>query len=1436
MYHPPVSGTTLVDLRRVSKEAGMDLEMVHIAPVGEIPVPSIVHLRSQHYSAIVGVKDGKYIVRDPGLGGVLMLTGAAIRDEASGYFLISSEQNSVLNARVVREDEASRVLGHCAPGGPAPGGPADPSCGGPGPGGPQDTEDGEDPEDPEDPEECKGMPSYRFHPQKVSLILDDVPVGYTPPVGPPINFHLSYDHREGRHPQTIDYGNVGPMWSHNWLSYVTEGPLSVMLRGQGMEWFFGFSSQILSQATLTEVSNDPPRYERRLPNGAVEIFELGDRPASQSGRRIFLTEVTDPQGHSVELTYDSSFRLVSITDALGQVTTLDYLDSGHPLAITKVTDPFGRFATMTYDASGRLTTVTDVVGMTSSFAYGDGDFIQAMTTPYGTTTFRHEPPFEPRRIEATDPMGGTERVEYHVTHSELPSTVASGDVPTGFSDLNVNMNKYNVLYWDKVAMAAGPTLSNATITSLILAQTQYGSHQWARNLPHSVKRPLESRVWYQYDYQTGRSLASNGLSSPITIARVLEGGASQVTELTYNSQGEATSVTDPLGRETTYSYDTNGLDLLEARQVVSGGTDLLRSFADYTVHLPETITDGAGNDTTITYNSFGQPLTVTNAKSETTTFAYETTTQNLLTVTGPVSGATTTFTYDAYNRVETVESSDGYVVVLAYDALDRLTSRTYPNDTTETFTYSRLDLVEVKDRLGRVTRYFYDRYGRRLATRDPAGRTVSLDWCSCGQLEALIDAKGQRTTWERDVQGRVTREIRTDGTTETLYTYDLTGRLDTITDPMDQVTTHTYNADNSLASTGFTNENVSTPDISHTYDTYYPRPLTMVDGNGTTSYTYKAANTDGAGKLASVDGPFSSDTIAYTYDELGRVIARMLNGSGTEITYDALGRLSQLEFPIGAFDYTYAGHTGRVSTVTYPNDQTSTYSYFDDEHDFRLQTIHHKNPSAATLSKFDYTYDTVGNILTWRQERAGSAAKIYAFTHDLVDQLTSAVLTDTNSTPTILKRQAWAYDVAGNRTVDQTDDAVFTSSHNSLNRLGSRSPGGPIVFEGSLNEEATVTIDGQAATVDASNNFRGTATLSGATTTVTLKARDASGNETTKQYEVDSSGSTSTYTYDANGNLTSDGTKTYYWNALNQLVEVKEGSTTIATFEYDGDGRRTEKAAGGITHTYVYDDEDIIEERITGSSSDTIRYYHGAGIDEPLARKNSSEVVTYYLADHLGSIVQESSAAGAITLEREYGPWGVAIQGASTSGYAFTGREWDAEVGLYYYRARYYEPGRARFLSDDPIGLAGGTNQQRYVSNSPTQFVDPFGLRSVKNNSKQTVYVKPEATGEAIPVSPGGSFPGSQDGLATPETRPGEVFKTSNGIDATVNPDGSVTTSGGSMLQQGVQWWRGGWQDEKWHQDLKKQGDSGWDELFNRSRPTPPKGGGSEEGGGSCSR
>jgi YD repeat-containing protein len=94
---------------------------------------------------------------------------------------------------------------------------------------------------------------------------------------------------------------------------------------------------------------------------------------------------------------------------------------------------------------------------------------------------------------------------------------------------------------------------------------------------------------------------------------------------TYNARGMVTSRIDPVGQQTNYTYATNGLDLLQLEQLRSGGTDIIQQYSDYnSQHPPGTITDAAGQDTDITYNSVGQSLTVTNAKNETTTYTYET--------------------------------------------------------------------------------------------------------------------------------------------------------------------------------------------------------------------------------------------------------------------------------------------------------------------------------------------------------------------------------------------------------------------------------------------------------------------------------------------------------------------------------------------------------------------------------------------------------------------------------------------------------------------------------------------------------------------------------------------------------------------------------------------------------------------------------------------
>jgi RHS repeat-associated protein len=203
------------------------------------------------------------------------------------------------------------------------------------------------------------------------------------------------------------------------------------------------------------------------------------------------------------------------------------------------------------------------------------------------------------------------------------------------------------------------------------------------------------------------------------------------------------------------------------------------------------------------------------------------------------------------------------------------------------------------------------------------------------------------------------------------------------------------------------------------------------------------------------------------------------------------------------------------------------------------------------------------------------------------------------------------------------------------------------------------------------------------------------------------SGSIKSFTYDPNGSMTGDGTQTYEWDGANRLVRVLNGGNEVARFAYDGDGRRSQKIAGGVTATYVYDRDDILEERL--STGSTIRYAHGPGIDQPLAKVESG-AASYYLADHLGSIVQLTNASAAVTLTRQYDPWGNLIQGAGTAGYAFTSREWDSESGLHYYRSRYYDSSVGRFVSEDGARYVDGPHLYLYAFNNPGRWADPTGF------------------------------------------------------------------------------------------------------------------------------
>ena len=375
---------------------------------------------------------------------------------------------------------------------------------------------------------------------------------------------------------------------------------------------------------------------------------------------------------------------------------------------------------------------------------------------------------------------------------------------------------------------------------------------------------------------------------------------------------------------------------------------------------------------------------------------------------------------------------------------------------------------------------------------------------------------------------------------------------------------------------------MATPSVSYTYDAIYPRVATMVDGTGTTSYSYHAAGQPGAGQGASVDGPLANDTITYGYDELGRVTTRAINGSANPVTwaFDALGRVTTETNLLGTFAYTYDGATARLATVTYPNGQTSTYSYLAATQERRLQTIHHLYPSTATLSKFDYAYDAVGNILTWQQQADSAAPILWRYGYDRADQLVRAVQETTGGTPTILHAYAYGYDPAGNRLYEQIDTDVTAWTYTNLNRLQAQAGGGVLQLRGSVNEPATVTIQGVPAAVSSANQFEGGLPVAPGTNVFTVTATDGSGNVATAQYEVDVTNAPKTFTYDANGNLTADGTRTFEWDAREQLVAVSLG-THRSEFAYDGFSRRVRTGASSVVsdERFVWDGDDIAEHR-----------------------------------------------------------------------------------------------------------------------------------------------------------------------------------------------------------------------------------------------------------------
>ncbi|MEZ5400772.1 MAG: RHS repeat-associated core domain-containing protein [Bryobacteraceae bacterium] len=1286
-------GMSMVQVQTLAREAGLALHAVKRQPGSGVPVPSVVHWKVDHYTAIIDrrVEDGRelYLVENPLFEKLIWTTREVLDEETSGYALTPLPIEHAAGWAAATPAETGAVWGRCWNGG------LDllelmltalqvAACGA---------------------ASAVGMTQYSFHAMLVSLHLEDVPVGYSPPVGPPVFIQMSYNQRDDQQPPPamFAYSNFGPKWTSNWISYITDDGRGasrgavLYLRGGGAEAFDrrpnnrvdSFGVHISSQAELVGTGprtsggllTDITGYERRMPDGSREIYGLAEPLSSRTDteRRVYLTEVIDPAGNAVKLSYDAMYRITGITDAIGQVTRISY-ESGDPFKVTKVTDPFGRSAAFSYDGSGLLRRITDVIGIVSEFSY-DGDFVTALTTPYGTTQFRaglldihpSQQRFAEinRWLEATDPAGDTERLELRSDTESWPGARENQTRPSAIT-----------YYWDKQAWKNGGRVDeNAhTYRWMLVENTRLSGY------PRWEKPALSGQVNYAYPRSPERgdlfdmlippnSPGSGADGLPTIVSAQLDDGAAHVERAEYNVRGNPVKVTDAAGRTYSYRYDATSVDLLEFRNDTAN--ERLALFTYNSQHRPLTYVDAAGQTARFTYNQRGQILSATNAKDQTTRYAYDGN-GYLTTVTGPIPQAVIRYAYDNAGRVASVTGTDGYQLTFEYDALDRLVKTTYPDGTVSETRYDRLDASELIDRRGRSTAIAYDSVRRPVSVTDAFGRTASMSWCGCGAANELTDPAGNVTRWQRDIEGRATEKILPGGATTRMNYSTISGRLLSVVDASGESTHYEYTVDGQIRRISYEGAAAETSAVNYSYDETYGRLTRVVDGERTIDYEYAPVGAPGALQLAAVSGPVAGARTAFHYDELGRLAGRDINGAATRMRYDTLGRLVRLDNPLGAFEFGYAGATGRRELITYPSGQRARFGYFDNIGDRRLRVVRHEAADGGVLSQFGYEYETTGEIRAqYRfQPEFPNAQTAYAYRYDDAGRLVAATLGAEDGS--ILATHDFGYDDAGNRLTEN------------------------------------ITAGNRAASFNAANQI------------LSLQG-DAGGRD---------------FAYDSNGNLASDGLRAYEWDARNRLVAIERGGRR-SEFRYDAFDRRIriiEKDGGN-----VIDDTELVwcggavcEQWSAGSA---LKRFSQFG-------EQVGERSMFYTRDHLGSVRQMVRSDGSVGGSFDYDPWGRVTEAASdlepSFGYTGHWRHRPSELLLAQYRA--YDPDTARWLSRDPIAEDGGLNLYEYAQNDPIGYVDPDGRYAGSFEVGLGGYFYPAGGGGSGQLKLGVAFGNASDG------------------------------------------------------------------------------------------
>jgi len=806
--------------------------------------------------------------------------------------------------------------------------------------------------------------------------------------------------------------------------------------------------------------------------------------------------------------------------------------------------------------------------------------------------------------------------------------------------------------------------------------------------------------------------------------------------VTNDSSNRITQITDNSSRNVYYSYDTAGR--LASVTDANGG---ITSYSYDDQNRMLTITDPRNIPyLTNEYDAAGRVWKQTEADRGLFVFNWtpaQSVQTHFLAMSGPTDtgGSSTVFRdscwgdagYKRYDPtcaggymplVAQVDVTDprGYVRRVVFGQTGYVTSDTHalgqPEQQTATYSYYADNLLQsVTDSLGRITSFDYDSLGNTVrvtrldGTPDAVTSTASYSG-PFGQISSATDPLNHAITFGYDAQGNLTT-VRDPLTHPTLFAYNPDGTLASVTDSLNNEVQFDYfggelakaidpTGNPSSRFTDAVGRVLSSTDAQGNISQFQYNNLNLLtqvtdSKNGITAFSY-----DPNGNMLSLaDAQHPSNPTVWTYDYMDRVQTRtdpLLRGESFD--YDPNGNL------VSATD-----RKGQVTSFTYdPLNRLTLVGY---------NTVVNGGVTSYE-STTGYTYDA-GNRMTQAVDSAGGTI---TEAYDNLDRLTM----ETTPEGSI----SYGYDLAGRRiSMTVAGQPQVNYSYDDANRLTQIAQGTSTVSFGfdNANRRSTLTLSNG---VNMSYSYDNDSRVTGITykfNAATLGNLSYSYDSLGRRMQMGGSfaqtglpGAISSATYDAaneltnwngtsigydlNGNMLSDGTNAFTWNARNQVATLNSVS-----LQYDGFGRRNKNAAG---KSFLFDGANTVQE-LSGSTV-TANLING-GIDEIFARVDSSGTFTP-LKDALGSTIALVDASGNLVTQYSYDPFGntMASGAASANPSQYTGRENEVN-GLYFYRARYYSPTLGRFINEDPLGFAGsGPNFYAYVGNDPIDFSDPFGL------------------------------------------------------------------------------------------------------------------------------